>query len=58
MITEMHKLAEKIADQLFSNGAGQKAERLVLELPGKRDGGGWCKQAVVDVIVRAMERNQ
>jgi len=58
VITEMHKLAEKIADQLFSNGAGQKAERLVLELPGKRDGGGWCKQAVVDVIVRAMERNQ
>lgn len=43
-------LAERIADRLFTNGIGEKADRLVLELPGKRDGGGWCKEAVRDQI--------
>lgn len=55
---EMQDLAEKIAEQLFMNGMGEEANRLVLELPGKRDGGGWCKQAVVDVIMSVLERNR
>jgi hypothetical protein len=49
---DARKVAERIADSLFVNGAGQQAVRLVLELPGKRDGGGWCKAAVVAVIER------
>ncbi len=48
-------IAKKIADQFFQNGQGKKAERLVLELKGKRNGGGWCKQAVIDVIVAQLE---
>lgn len=46
------RIAKQIAEQLFQNGAGHKANRLVLEMPSGRDGGGWCKQAVVDVIVK------
>lgn len=48
------EVAYIIADRLFVNGVGQEAHRLVLELPGKRDGGGWCKQAVVDLITDAL----
>jgi hypothetical protein len=48
-------LAHSIASALFTNGAGQVAERLVLELLGKRDGGGWCRAAVEDVIIAALE---
>ena len=43
-------IADDIADYLFTNGSGQKAKRLVLELDNGCDGGGWCKKAVVDVI--------
>jgi len=48
------KLAATIADDLFTNGSGDEAERLVLELTGGRDGGGWCKVAVVGRIERAL----
>lgn len=44
------RVAKEIATELFQNGAGGAANRLVLELPNKRNGGGWCKQAVIDVI--------
>ena len=44
------KIAQQIANQLFKNGRGEKAKRLVLELKGGLNGGGWCKSAVVDVI--------
>jgi len=43
-------VAEQIADDLFRNGSGQKAERLVLELSDGRNGGGWCRRAVVDRV--------
>lgn len=46
-------LANRIADDLFRNGAGAEAARLVLELKDTtygEYGGGWCKQAVVDRI--------
>jgi hypothetical protein len=46
------KLAEKIADELFTNGQNQVAQRLVIELPGKQDGGGWCRISVVGIIAR------
>jgi hypothetical protein len=49
------QLACKIADHLFTNGSGKHAQRLVLELPGLKDGGGWCESAVVDVIDDALK---
>ena len=48
------KLAQRIADKLFVNGNGQKAERLVLMSPAQKDLGGWCKQAVIDRIVESL----
>jgi len=52
---ESGALAGSIADALFTNGEGEKAERLVLELADKRDGGGWCRKAVEDVIKHELE---
>ena len=51
------ELAGQIADVLFINGAGEVAERLVLELPGKRDGGGWCRGAIIDQIADKLATN-
>ena len=50
------KVAAQIAEKLFTNGMGSKAQRLVLELPGGKDGGGWCKKAVIDVIDAALQQ--
>lgn len=47
---EADKLARRITKKLFVNGFGDQATRLVLELENGRDGGGWCEEAVVDVI--------
>lgn len=44
------------AKELFTNGSNEVAERLVLELPGKKDGGGWCRQSVEDVVCGAIKR--
>ena len=48
----------QIAERLFTNGAGKKAQRLILELPGGSHGGGWCKQAVMDVINDILKSNK
>lgn len=56
------QLAEKIADDLFRNGQGHEADRLVLmkdntDTTGRdwpKDLGGWCKSAVVDRIAAAL----
>ena len=50
------KLAKEIAEDLMTNGEGHKAERLVLELKGGRDGGGRCFGSVRDVIAHHLER--
>ena len=47
-------LAERIARVLFRNGLGHRARRLVLELENGKDGGGWCKQAVIDQIEKIL----
>lgn len=50
-------LAWQIADDLFVNGAGVEAERLVLERRRgqyRDDIGGWSKTAVVDRITRVL----
>ncbi len=48
-------VAEKIADSLFLNGSGDVATRLKLE-QGKRDLGGWCKQAVINNIILELDK--
>jgi hypothetical protein len=51
-------LAQAIADDLFTNGEGKHATRLLLvvDRPLKLDLGGWSKTAVVDRIVRVLKR--
>ena len=49
------EIDNQIAARLFVNGAGQKAQRLVLELADGRDGGGWSEPAVVDQVVSVLE---
>lgn len=49
-------VAEQIAADLFENGAGQHAKRLVIELPDGRDGGGWCEGAVVDRVAKILDQ--
>jgi hypothetical protein len=53
-VQELQKIAEDVADYLFTNGAGSKARRLVLELSGGGYGGGWCREAVVDAVIKVM----
>ncbi len=45
---------EEILNRLFTNGAGETAQRLVLELENGRNGGGWCRNAVRDQIRDAL----
>lgn len=63
-----HDLAKEMADALFINGEGKKAERLVLDMnpykpmtaPGKhkiKSGGGWCHQAVIVQIEEILKQN-
>lgn len=47
--------AERAAEALFTSGAGEKAEHLILDLAGHRNGGGWCQFAARDVIERAIK---
>ena len=53
---EAAQLAARIADRLFTNGGGEKAQRLVLTVdwPSQRNLGGWCKGAVVDQITSVL----
>jgi hypothetical protein len=44
------KPIEKITDHLFTNGAGKKARRLVLEMEDGSNGGGWGREPVRDAI--------
>lgn len=51
----MKEITEQIINRLFTNGFDQKAKRLVLELEGGRDGGGWGKEVVRDLIRDALK---
>jgi hypothetical protein len=46
------RIATLIVDDLFQNGTGDKAERLVLTIngPPKRDLGGWSRGPMIDRI--------
>jgi hypothetical protein len=53
---DIDRLADEIVKSLFTNGDGWEAERLVLELPSGRDGGGWCPSAVRELIVAVVRQ--
>ena len=54
-------IAEKIVEELFTNGNGDKADRIQLcKKSGgilERNLGGWCKASAVDAIVRVLEEH-
>ena len=52
---DIAKIAEQITDYLFTNGAGQKAQRLVLEMPDRRNGGGWGREPMLHAILEQLE---
>lgn len=63
---EATKIAETIVRDLFSNGAGEEAKRLMLLLPystdrgvcGRdRDGGGWSREAAAHRIATILRRH-
>jgi hypothetical protein len=47
---ELQELAAEIAKYLFTDGTGERAGRLVLELKRGRVGGGWSEWAVTLAI--------
>lgn len=49
---QIGEAATKIAAYLFVNGNGEEGERLVLTDSDGKDLGGWCKEAVLGVIVK------
>jgi hypothetical protein len=57
---QARKLAQQIVDDIFVNGQGDEAQRLVLTIdsPSKRDLGGWSKECLADRIARLLERQK
>ena len=53
---DARKVAEMIADDLFTTERGDKAVRLSMILLGRRDGGSWCKSAATDRIEAILKR--
>ena len=55
---DVEKAAQAIVDDLFMNGNGDRAERLVLTADGppRRDLGGWSSTAVLHRIKRLLTR--
>lgn len=55
--SEMQTVARRIANDLFKNGAGERAGRLVLEAPYSRGHlGGWSESGARDQIYRTLLR--
>ena len=54
---KLEALAKRIARQLFTNFAEQRANRLVLEMPDGRMGGGWCEEAAADHILETIRQS-
>jgi len=51
---KIREIAAEIAKHLFTNGAGQRADRLVMELPGGGNGGGWAENCLADQIAKCL----
>lgn len=56
--TKNRVLAQTIANNLFTNGLRQQADRLVLSSKEGRDLGGWCLGAVIDQIEDTLNDNE
>lgn len=56
MSKKVKTIAKNIANELFINGSNEKAKRLVLELEDGTIGGGWCKDAVIDIIKKHLKK--
>lgn len=54
----VREAAERICDCLFTSGFKETGDRLEIKIKlpggGERAGGGWCRSAVRDVIVREL----
>lgn len=48
-------LAQKIAKDLFTDGMGRHAQRLVMEIEGVTNGSGWSEAAVANVIKKHLD---
>ena len=51
---QIKKIATTISDLMFTDGGGAAADRLALKFKSgtkETEGGGWCKQAIYDLIV-------
>jgi hypothetical protein len=56
-VAKIDALARLIADDLFVNGSGDQADRLVLWVDAdERNLGGWAKRAVVDRVRTHLRR--
>lgn len=54
---EVNKVASAIVKRLFTNGSGEKADRLVLTKDGvnnDRDLGGWSQQGALSQIINVL----
>lgn len=51
-----HALAAKIAKELFANGFGQTAERLVLRANSLDTIGGWSREAAIRQIEEVLDK--
>ena len=49
------EVAANVANKLFVNGIGEEAIRLMLISADGRDLGGWCKDAVRDLVLRELD---
>ena len=55
---QLKKLARRIAKHLFTGGAGERAQRLVFELPGQNFlAAGWGELPVADLIERYLRKS-
>lgn len=52
-----YQIANDVVAALFTNGAKQKASRLVLELENGRNGGGWSFQPARDHVAEVIEKH-
>ncbi len=52
----LSRLSKKIARDLFTDGHGNRATRLVMEFGGKQDGCGWAEFAVADRVLLILEK--
>jgi len=53
-VGDLKQRAERCAEALFVNGAGDRAHRLVLTALDGRDLGGWSERAMADRIERVL----